>query len=96
MKLNCSWDDWAVVVGGDSDSRNRDQVVMCVAIATDEEERTLRNLGLDWGGWLWRVNRVLVWVDNDGKDHWLPFAPDARLRRINGIGPAGQAEVAVA
>lgn len=96
MKLNCSWDDVAIVVGGESDSRNRDRFVTCVALATDEEELTLRRLSLDWGGWLWRVDRAMVWVDEDGSDHWLPFAPDARLRPINGGGSVVLEEVAAA
>lgn len=96
MKLNCSWDDLAIVVGGGPDSRNRDRVVTCIRLATDDEELELRRLGLDWGGWLWRVNHNMAWVDEWGADHWLPFAPDARLRRLGGIDPVVLAEAVAA
>ena len=81
--IRCSWDDWAVVIGAGEFTRNRDRVVVCQRLASDPEELMLRHLGLDWSGWLWLIDRKLVWVDEDGSDHWLPFAPDSQLRRIN-------------
>lgn len=87
MRLRCSWDDLAYVGGSEPDPRNVGRVVTCQRLASDAEELMLRHLGLDWSGWLWLIDAKLVWVDDDGSDHWLPFAPDARLRRISGGEP---------
>lgn len=95
--LRCSWDDWAIVIDGDNpesccDNSNAGHAVRCLDLASGEEENQLRRLGLDWGGWLWRVNRAMDWVDEDGNLHRLEFAPDARLRPISGGHVAEQAE----
>ena len=101
-KLRLSWDELAFVTARHTHALNQDRIVQCVRLATDEEERAIRDAGLDfegtpglrWEGALWLVNVGLAWVNRDRLVGFGAFAPDACLRRIDGSEPAALVEAA--
>lgn len=100
-RLRLSWDEFAFVTARHTHALNQDRIVRCLRLATDEEERAIRDAGLDfegtpglrWEGALWLVNVGLAWVNRDRLIGFRAFAPDACLRRIAGSEPTALTEV---